>query len=102
MSESRRYAPFAPDAAGVSLPSRGRPMRDILRARRTVAAVAAAVLGLTLAVTGAAPAQADTAPPDPALPETVAADGLPTVQIDGVVWDQAIAGNRVYAVGSFT
>jgi large repetitive protein len=77
-------------------------MRDILRARRTVAAVAAAVLGLTLAVTGAAPAQADTAPPVPTLPETVAADGLPTVQIDGVVWDQAIVGNRVYVVGSFT
>ncbi|MBF0697405.1 hypothetical protein [Actinomyces bowdenii] len=35
-------------------------------------------------------------------PQTVAADALPTVQIDGVVWDQAIVGGTVYAVGQFT
>ena len=31
----------------------------------------------------------------------MAADALPTVQIDGVVWSQAIVGNTVYAGGSF-
>ncbi len=34
-------------------------------------------------------------------PVTVSADSLPTVQIDGVVWSQAIVGNTVYAGGSF-
>lgn len=49
--------------------------------------------------------RADTRPADPtnpATPVTVSADPLPTVQIDGVVWSQAIVGNRVYAGGSFT
>jgi hypothetical protein len=32
----------------------------------------------------------------------VTSDPLPTVQINGVVWDQTVIGNRVYAVGSFT
>jgi PKD repeat protein len=32
----------------------------------------------------------------------VTADALPTVQINGVVWDQEIVGNTVYAVGEFT
>ena len=32
----------------------------------------------------------------------VTSDALPTVQIDGVVWDQAVVGDRVYAVGEFT
>ncbi len=31
----------------------------------------------------------------------VTADALPTVQIDGVVWDTAIVGNTVYAGGQF-
>src|SRR5215207_5252545 len=35
-------------------------------------------------------------------PAQVTADALPTVQINGVVWDQTIVGNRVYAVGEFT
>jgi len=39
-------------------------------------------------------AVADTAPVDPAESLTYAADSLPTVQIDGVVWDQAIVGNH--------
>ena len=32
----------------------------------------------------------------------VTADPLPTVQINGVVWDQEIVGNTVYVVGDFT
>ena len=59
-------------------------------------------LGVVLAVlAGAQPAAADTAPVNPAEPVTYAADALATVQIDGVVWGQAIVGNTVYAVGSF-
>ena len=52
------------------------------------------------------PAQADSAPGDPEQPDTpttVSASALPTVQIEnGVVWDQVIVGNKVYAVGSFS
>lgn len=47
------------------------------------------------------PAQADI-DPDPGEPETVTADGLPTVQINGVVWDQEIVGDTVYVGGQFT
>ena len=50
------------------------------------------------------PANADSDPVDPqnpATPTTVTADRLPTAQINGVVWSQDIAGNRVYAGGSF-
>ena len=50
-------------------------------------------------------ATADTAPPDPSDPKTpvtVAADPLPTVQIDGVVWSQRVVGNTVYVGGKFT
>ena len=32
---------------------------------------------------------------------TVAADALPTVQVDGVVWQQVVVGNTVYVAGSF-
>jgi hypothetical protein len=32
----------------------------------------------------------------------VTADGLPTVQINGVVWTQAVVGDRVFAAGEFT
>ena len=68
------------------------------------------MLGLALGLAGVAltsvgPAVADSSPKDPQNPETpatVTADALPTAQIDGVVWSQAIAGNRVYAGGSFT
>jgi hypothetical protein len=34
-------------------------------------------------------------------PVTVSADGLPTVQIDGVVWTQAVVGDTVYVGGEF-
>ncbi|MDO4243474.1 MAG: LamG domain-containing protein [Actinomyces sp.] len=32
----------------------------------------------------------------------MSADALPTVQINGVVWDQEVVGNTVYVAGSFT
>jgi PKD repeat protein len=34
--------------------------------------------------------------------DQVSADPLPTVQINGVVWDQEVVGNTVYVVGEFT
>jgi PKD repeat protein len=39
---------------------------------------------------------------DPPTADTVTADALPTWQINGVVYSQAIVGNTVYATGSFT
>ncbi|MDO8121480.1 PKD domain-containing protein, partial [Isoptericola sp. b490] len=69
---------------------------------------AALISGLAMIVAGAvvaSPAAADTAPLDPTNPRTpvtLAADGLPTVQIDGVVWSQVTVGNTVYVAGSFT
>jgi hypothetical protein len=47
-------------------------------------------------------ATADTRPGSRTTPPTVSADALPTVQVDGVVWSQAIVGNTVYAGGRFT
>ena len=60
--------------------------------------VAAALL---LVVPGAQAAHADTAPAA-GTPATVSADGLPTVQINGVVWQQALVGDTVYAGGEFS
>ena len=70
--------------------------------RRFISAALTLVLvGSWLAIANSHSARADTAPPDPTTPVTVSADSLPTVQIDGVVWSQAIVGNTVYAGGSF-
>ena len=62
-----------------------------------------AVTGLLLTGAAVAPAvaRADTAPVPPA-PPTVAADALPTTQVDGVVYAQTVVGNTVYAGGRFT
>jgi len=76
----------------------GRPRRV---RRLTVATVAASLL-LPLLSLVAWPASADTAPVSPDTVTTVSSDPLPTVQINGVIWDQTIVGNTVYAVGSFT
>lgn len=69
--------------------------------------VAVLVCGLLLGTPfgtpfGAAPAQADTAPGSGATPATVAADALPTAQINGVAWTQLIVGTTVYVGGEFT
>jgi hypothetical protein len=61
--------------------------------------VALSLLGLSGLQTQAS--VADTEPPA-GTPATVSADPLPTWQIDGVVWSQALVGNTVYAVGDFT
>jgi len=62
-------------------------------------AVAALVAGALVGV--AVPAAAEPFPPA-GVPATVTADALPTVQINGVVWNQQIAGDRVYVGGDFT
>ncbi|MBF0697404.1 hypothetical protein [Actinomyces bowdenii] len=53
--------------------------------------VAAALLAP--ATTPSARAAEEAAPANP--------EALPTVQIDGIVWDQEVVGNTVYAVGQF-
>ena len=50
----------------------------------------------------ALPASADVAPVQQRADGAVTADALPTVQINGVVWDQVIVGNTVYVAGEFT
>ena len=69
-------------------------------ARVGVAATVAFLTVLAAVLVPVGLARADTAPPA-GTPETVSADGLPTVQIDGVAWSQAVAGNTVYVGGSF-
>lgn len=74
-------------------------------ARRWAALVIALLLSLAAALSAPTAGWSDSAPADPAdpaNPPTVAADALPTVQINGVVWSQATVGNTVYAGGSFT
>ena len=82
--------------------SRRRPVGP----RRVTRVLAALTTLLTAAAVLAAPAvlPAPTALADDAAAaaQTVTADALPTVQVNGVVWDQEIVGDTVYAVGSFT
>ncbi len=89
----------------------GQPIRllltDAVRTapKRFLALLLAAAMALSLGLTSALPATADTAPADPAnpaTPATVSADGLPTAQINGVAWTQVILGNTVYVGGNFT
>lgn len=66
--------------------------------------LAAALLLASVTLVGVAwpePAGATVPPVADADDAQVSADPLPTVQIDGVVWDQAIVGDTVYAVGDF-
>jgi PKD repeat protein len=83
-------------------------LRRRRHARRAAHSVLATVMVLsTLAIVqlvGPAP-DAAAAPLPPLVDRAdnhVTADALPTVQINGVVWDQEIVGNTVYAVGEFT
>lgn len=55
------------------------------------------LLGVAIAPAAAAPAPVLAVPAG-----TVTADRLPTAQINGVVWSQAVVGNTVYAGGKFT
>ena len=81
---------------------------DVVKPRRvralTLAVSTALVSSLVVLVGGASSASAATGPgPIADVAATGAsADALPTVQIDGVVWSQAIVGNTVYAGRQFT
>ncbi len=70
-----------------------------------LAVIAMTTIGVVVGATIAPNAAADDLPgPGPvmqAASSMVTADALPTVQIDGVVWSQAIHDNTVYAGGSF-
>lgn len=82
---------------GAHLDARGiRPLKSI-----AVAIAAGAVIVSGLVAPSAA--LADTAPASTAnTPATVSADPLPTVQINGIVWTQAVSGSTVYAGGEFS
>jgi hypothetical protein len=72
-----------------------------------MASLRALSITATLALAGAlltvgSAAQTDTAPPVTTDPTTVSSDPLPTPQINGVVWSQAIVGNVDYVAGNFT
>jgi len=69
--------------------------------RRWIAGLVVVGLACFGAVVAAGSAQAVDPPPTPD-PQTVTADALPTWQINGVVYSQAIVGNTVYVTGSFT
>ena len=73
------------------------------RALRGVIAAIAIASG-TVALGAGSPASASLEWPSTTTshPETVTADVLPTVQINGVAWAQEIVGNTVYVGGSFT
>jgi PKD repeat protein len=79
-------------------------MGAVVVSRLRLLAIATVVAVMAAVLTSISPlaARADTAPPDPATPTTAAADSLPTVQINGVVWAQLIVGNTVYVGGEFT
>ena len=72
---------------------------------RPLARLTVVTMVLSGLVVGAFVAPAASAAPGPvaARPTTaVTADALPTVQVNGVVWSQAVVGTTVYAGGSFT
>ncbi len=79
-----------------------RPAHTLKRRFASIATIVAMMA--TTAIVSVAFAPAAAAAPSP-LQDTGAdratADALPTVQIDGVVWSQAIAGNIVWAGGGF-
>ena len=75
---------------------------DMLRGLLVRAVGLSLVLTLpVVAVTARPVAQADTVPAA-GTPATVSADGLPTWQVNGVVWSQTVAKNVVFAGGKFT
>lgn len=73
-----------------------------VRSRRWTALAVAALVAVSLVSVNVGAARADTAPVAPTSSTTVAADALPTAQINGVVYDQVVVGNTVYATGEFT
>ncbi len=80
-------------------------MNMSLLVSRGASALVGCVVAAGLVLVPAAPASADVHPADPSdptTPKTAAAKGLPTPQINGVVWDQEVVGNTVYVAGEFS
>ncbi len=78
--------------------------QDVSRRRKLVSLVSVVALtfsGVAFSVVGASAAAADPGPVVQPASSAVTADALPTVQIDGVAWSQAVVGNTVYVGGSF-
>ncbi|WP_353648549.1 PKD domain-containing protein [Nakamurella sp. A5-74] len=85
-------------------------MSSFTRLRRTlsslssgalvVSAVIVAPVAVTLAT--ASSASADVSPIAPEQSQLATADALPTAQINGVAWTQALTGNTVFVGGSFS
>ena len=70
--------------------------------KRAVSVVSATALALIGVAMGGSRAEAAPATIQPQPNNSITADALPTVQINGVVWSTDVAGNKVYAGGSFT
>lgn len=86
--------------------ARGRRSRRAgSRLALVVVLTAGVLLGVTALAAVAAPARAGQPPgPSPVVPtppSTVRATALPTAQVDGIVWSQAVAGGTVFAGGEF-
>ena len=79
-------------------------LRRSLSSFSSFALVAGAVIVAPVAVTLAtsSSAAADLPPIAPEQSQLTTADGLPTAQINGVAWAQALSGNTVYVAGSFS
>jgi hypothetical protein len=82
---SRSHLSLSGGGAGYTLGRSDHLQRPLLWAMALVLAVG----GLLVLGTSSAAAW-----PSIEHPETVSADGLPTVQIDGVVWTQAVVGQH--------
>ena len=81
------------------------PLRAVIRRGAIAVSVAALAFAASPAQSQAATAQAAPAALAAAVdppPPTVSADSLPSWQVNGVVWSQAIIGDVVYVTGSFT
>ena len=81
----------------MNAPTGNRARTVVVRSLATLASAALIAVGLTVV-----PATADTLPASPTTPVTVAADALPTPQINGVAWAQVVVGDIVYVAGKFT
>ena len=106
MTGPRRHnPPPQPPCRGISHeqpPSHSRSGFGVSALRGAVS-LSLVLSALVLAEGATAPTAAALVPPLlNTVPEQVSADPLPTVQINGVVWDQEIVGNTVYVVGNFS
>jgi hypothetical protein len=78
-----------------------RPSSALTRLTALITTVGLTLAGVAVGVVAAASAAADPGAVIARTPDMVTTDSLPTAQIDGVVWSQAIVGNTVYVGGSF-